>query len=187
MTYNAGIPNATDLISVSQGQIKTNFTQLNSQFGIDHVAFNTGSGNGNGFHKQVTIPTPLVSNPTLSGTYGEFYTKSVSGTTQGFFANASTVTQLTGASSISGSGYTTLPGGVLMQWGSGSYSNGNSVPFPVNFPTAVFALQVTINIASTLSAVGYNGYTSGSAPFAGFIFRTSASGGVPISWVAIGN
>lgn len=54
MTYNPSIPQGTDNISVSQAQILGNFGQLNSQFGIDHTAFNTGSGNGNGFHKKVT-------------------------------------------------------------------------------------------------------------------------------------
>lgn len=54
--YTPDIPAATDLISVSQGQIQDNFTQLNTQFGIDHSPFWTGSANGTGFHDQVTMP-----------------------------------------------------------------------------------------------------------------------------------
>ena len=54
MTYNANIPQGTDNISVSQAQILANFGQINSQFGIDHTPFNTGTGNGDGFHKKVT-------------------------------------------------------------------------------------------------------------------------------------
>ncbi len=62
MTYNPSIPQSTDLISVSQGQLLTNFGQLNSQFGGstpttggDHDGFNNGSGNGSGMHNQVTF------------------------------------------------------------------------------------------------------------------------------------
>lgn len=56
-TYNSAIPQPTDLISNSQSQILGNFDQLNTQFAIDHTAFNTGSGNGDGFHKKVTLAT----------------------------------------------------------------------------------------------------------------------------------
>jgi len=38
MSYNASIPQATDLISQSQSQIQTNFSQANTAFGIDHTA-----------------------------------------------------------------------------------------------------------------------------------------------------
>lgn len=51
MSYTPGIPNANDLISSSQSQIQTNFTQLNTQFAIDHVAFDAGANNGK--HKQI--------------------------------------------------------------------------------------------------------------------------------------
>lgn len=63
MTYNASIPQGSDFLSTSQGQILDNFGQLNTQFAIDHTAFNTGSGNGNGFHKKVTLPDQTGSIP----------------------------------------------------------------------------------------------------------------------------
>jgi hypothetical protein len=67
MTYLPGIPLPTDNLSFSQGQLKDNFTQLNDQFGIDHTAYNTGVGNGDGFHKQIHLPE--FTNPTVtSGT-----------------------------------------------------------------------------------------------------------------------
>lgn len=57
MTYNPSIPQSTNNLSVSQGDLLTNFTQLNTQFGIDHDPFYTGSTNGDGFHKKVTLAT----------------------------------------------------------------------------------------------------------------------------------
>jgi len=54
--YLPGIPLPTDLISSSGPEFKTNFTQLNSQFGVDHIPFNNSGSNGTGLHKQVTMP-----------------------------------------------------------------------------------------------------------------------------------
>lgn len=58
MTYNPNIPQGTDNISVSQGQILTNFTLLNSYYGRDHYAFTDGVYPG--YHQQVNLPN---SNP----------------------------------------------------------------------------------------------------------------------------
>ena len=54
MSYDPNIPLATDFISDSQSQIKTNFTQLNTQFGEDHVALITGTNAG--MHDRVRTP-----------------------------------------------------------------------------------------------------------------------------------
>lgn len=80
MTYNANIPQGTDNISVSQAQLLGNFGQLNSQFGIDHTAFNTGSGNGDGFHKKVTLPGN-VTPPTPGAGICTIYGKTTTGVT----------------------------------------------------------------------------------------------------------
>lgn len=63
MAYNANIPNPGDLLSVSQGDIKNNFSQANTSFGIDHYAFDNTSPN-NGFHNKVTTPVYIASPPT---------------------------------------------------------------------------------------------------------------------------
>lgn len=71
--YNPSIPLSTDLISSSQPEIKENFGQLNSQFGIEHVAFNNGGSNGSGLHKQTTFPNLSVPTPVPSAAYGTVY------------------------------------------------------------------------------------------------------------------
>ena len=58
MTYNAGIPTSNQNLSVSQGLIKTNFTVINNLYQQDHDGFNTGSGNGTGYHTQVRFLKP---------------------------------------------------------------------------------------------------------------------------------
>ena len=80
MTYNPSIPNPNDLISDSQGQIFTNFGQLNTVFGIDHVTYNPVIA-ASGMHQFVTIRTisadPIAPNPKLlTFQQSEIYTKS---------------------------------------------------------------------------------------------------------------
>ncbi len=72
MTYQI-IPNDTDLISVSQGQIKDNFSLNQTGFDTDHVDFNSPSP---GQHKQITLNNIRV-NPTLTYPVGMIYSKTM--------------------------------------------------------------------------------------------------------------
>lgn len=151
MTYNAAIPNANDLISNSQSQLKDNFTQLNTQFAVDHNAFNTGSGNGNGHHKQVFFDNAPTA-PTVSGTQSAVYPHLVSAAQELFFKNAVGAVQLTGPSSAATSGYATLPGGFVIQWGfAANQASGATISFPSStaFTTACYNVQLTAGRAST--------------------------------------
>jgi len=53
MTFNPSIPGATDDMSDSQGDMLTNFGQLNTVFSEDHVAFNASADKGK--HNKVTL------------------------------------------------------------------------------------------------------------------------------------
>jgi len=183
MTYNPNIPAANDILSNSQSQILTNFGQLNTVFGIDHVPFYPSVANS-GKHAKVTLPeggdaATLVNEIAL-------YCKDLSSVSTLYLRkeNNGTVIQISGVDPIaSAQGRTFLPGGLILAWGSSaSVSNGGTVSFASAFPNNCFGVQVTINIASTVSPVGINGYNT-----SGFTFRTTAGGGVPITYMAIGN
>lgn len=121
MTYNPNIPQATDLISNSQAQILANFGQLNTQFGVDHQAFNTGSGNGDGTHKKITFDN-APTEPTPAGTVSNIFPLLVGSNQELFFKNASTEyngtgkVQLTGPLLATNAGYVTVQGGLIIQW-----------------------------------------------------------------------
>lgn len=53
MVYLPSIPAANDKPAQSQSQIQQNFTQLNTQFGVEHVAFDAATANGQ--HKSITL------------------------------------------------------------------------------------------------------------------------------------
>src|SRR6266404_2912151 len=97
MTYTPGIPNPTDNISTSQGQIKINFQQLENIFGVDHFTWDDATSGGalRGMHKQDTFPVPLAVDPVASGNSTSVYTKvdtnDTSSKVQLFFRNSSGV------------------------------------------------------------------------------------------------
>ncbi len=63
MSFNPNIPQPSDELSDSQGDILTNFSTSNTSFGIDHYPFADLTAN-NGKHKWVTTPlTPGGTHP----------------------------------------------------------------------------------------------------------------------------
>lgn len=174
MTFNANIPQASDIISNSQAQLLANFQQLNTQFGVDHNAFNTGSGNGNGHHKLINFDQ-AASAPSPTGTESGLYPFSVGGLIQLLFKNASKTYQLTGltiTTSGSNNGLTT-PWGIILNWGTMTPSSGGTaVTFAVPFTSSAYVFcqaqsTSTANTAniitpSNVSTTGFNAYSSGS-------------------------
>lgn len=185
--YNPAIPQATDLISNSQPQILGNFGELNTQFGVDHVAFNTGSANGDGTHKQITFDNaPSAPNPT--GTISNIYPQLVSAIQQLFFKNATQVWQLTGLPLVTGTSGATgwgvrTPWGITINFGQPSFSGSSSpIVWQIPFTTTVFTVVTTIN-----SNVPTNNATvSGSSTTGTTLFKT-VTGTDAVFFLAIGD
>ena len=115
MTYLPNIPMATDFLSVSQGQINTNFTLLNSVYGVDHSSF--ASPNFIGYHKAIHMLN--FSNPATVANVGIMFSNTVSSinTTAPFYKDGPP----SGNGAVKG----------LTFCGSGSLSiNGTAVPIP---------------------------------------------------------
>jgi hypothetical protein len=83
----------------------------------------------------------------------------------------------TTANSASANGYTVLPGGVIMQWGSGvANTTGNTVTYSVPFAVNVFSFHVTGSQANVTIA------TANTTKIV-----VTASAGAPIfTWLALG-
>jgi len=193
MTYNAGIPLATDLISNSQPQILANFDQLNTQFAVDHVAFNTGSGNGDGTHKKITFDN-APTEPTPSGTISNIFPLLVGSNQELFFKNASTEyngagkVQLTGASSLNTNGYITLPNALIIQWGTGTWSGSSAtatITFPLMFPAHAWNVQM-LQIGSGSNNI-LNATSIGQSSFVATRASGTLSANQSFYWFAIGN
>ncbi len=194
MTYNAGIPNANDLIANSQGEIKTNFFQLNDQFGKDHVPFNNAGSNGTGFHTKVTLE--LGSDPAANTTDVILYNKQVNYTgpttrNELFLRQSSNdgsaviqLTDLFQAINTGSSGSTFLPGGLAIKWGQFTFSGTSSVqPFVSAFnSTAQVVVLTPFNVAAANSNWYINTWNASSLTISTVASVTSAQ----FTYIAIG-
>lgn len=200
MTFNPNIPQANDIISSSQPQILTNFSQLNTLFGIDHVEYNNATAANRGKHTKITYvqqgadPATLVSELAL-------YTKNVGGVPKLFIREQTngTVYQLNGpVPSRATTGYSWLPGGtpngaILIQWGQHITLNATTqtITFPTNFSAAAYIAIPTLAIAAGSSRIFCN-VVAGSLANNQFQANTrdqnsnAPAAGLVLPWIAIG-
>ena len=136
MAYNPLIPNPTDLLSQSQADIKNNFIAIGAM--LDP---NTG---------EVKLPLILdvTADPATTATQVGLYSKLglTSGAPELFFRrnNSGPIIDMTESSQIA-NGWTFLPSGLLMQWGTQATAGGPQMyNFPRAFPTA--CLQVVVGL-----------------------------------------
>lgn len=87
MVYKSAIPQPTDLMSDSQGDILGNFGQIDTTYSVDHFDFNT-VGADNGKHIQVRMKE-IASPPAGVADQGTVYAKEANGRTQLFFNSES--------------------------------------------------------------------------------------------------
>jgi|694.fasta_scaffold38690_6 hypothetical protein len=92
MTYTLNAPNPNDSPAAQQPALSTNTNLVNTFFGTDHVTFTEASDQGE--HIKVTLNDVQV-DPVLASPKTQLYSKTVSGQEQLFFANASSVYQVT--------------------------------------------------------------------------------------------
>lgn len=70
MTFDPKIPDAKDKLSKSQADLLANFGQLNTQFAVNHVAFDASTDNGK--HKTATFINQAAAPATLADEYAVF-------------------------------------------------------------------------------------------------------------------
>jgi hypothetical protein len=184
MTYNPNIPMPTDNLSVSQGQMLTNFTQLNTQFGVDHTPFRNGGVNGDGFHKQVSF-SQARSSPVLAGTNSMVYPKTVSGVVELFFANAAKDVLLSPSATVTSGGVkgVKLPSGIIVNYASSLQvfsSGGTTNTFAVAYTAA--PAVIAIPEGSGAAAVGLSVGSVTTTNFVGYSTSPSAN----VYFIAVG-
>lgn len=191
MTYTVGVPFDGQSLSNSKPQVRSNFTVLNTAFSQNHVALGAVD---QGKHKFLQMPQQ-GSAPVTSVDEGGLYAKIVSGVTSLFWRqqNNGSEIRLTGVTPVAlANGYSTLPGGLIIQWGT-IVTNPPPMSFTtpvlfatsnINFPNNcfhVFAQTQTTSISTSIVWSVSNISTTG------FSLGTLPPNGVTFSWLAIGN
>jgi len=202
MPYNANIPQPTDLLSNSQGDIRNNFSQANTSFGIDHLPFTDASANL-GYHKDIhqvpqADPAPIAG---INQLYSKLYTPNYAGAvadTQLFnMTGLGGISQLTGNNAILNGGWTWV-GGILLMWGQQALTAASTqagvVTFStvsatsIPFPNSCFNVQITYK-SNAVNNSSTNICVTGNPTNLAFSWAFSGTGANVITsfnWFAIG-
>jgi hypothetical protein len=201
MAFLPSIPQPTDILSVSQGNILNNFTILGAIAGNSNVgsaSINTTSGfNFVNFANQgASIPLFNGNNGLWSGTYSvtgnpEIWLNYQNGNQYPITASLLSTNPAPAAKS---SGWTFLPSGILMKWGSATGLAGNftiTMPTGPGIPTFTqcFNIQVTVLEAGnfdTNHAIRIINYTSNTINLWGSARDSTDTAIVGFNWLAIG-
>lgn len=162
MAYNANIPQATDLLSQSQNDLLANFTAIATLVAVNHVQFNDAD---QGKHKYAEFPVqnaapPIVFaagevalysflNPITS--QNELY---VNKTNQATVVQVPFTASLLSTNSNPGlniAGWTYLPSGILLKWGSGTANGSTNFVFPVAATIPVFTNVMSMQLCTAYS------------------------------------
>ena len=162
MSFNPAIPAPTDRPTISQGQILTNFSQLNTIFANNHVSFIAAADRGK--HNFCQFPEQAAA-PVTAANEGAIYTKvGASATTEAFFRRESNGAelQMTGLPVVVAGPVRGIitPWGLRMNWGSVVATGGGMgallVTYAVPF-TAGGGWSITVSKAAaaiTTTSVG---------------------------------
>jgi hypothetical protein len=181
MSYDQNIPQPTDNLSQSQGDLLANFQQLDTSFAVEHTAFSVNSNVG--LHKQITFPAMPSVIPSPATTFSAMYPNKDSTSTnqEMFWANAlfkgATAIQVTNSALLATAGNGMMPGGLEIRSGSAS-ANGAGFPnnFTPQFPVACIAvvaigtnplektnlIKATIKANDKFTLQSFNAMTGGS-------------------------
>lgn len=178
MTYQPNVPLSGNSLGQTRPIINTNFVDIDLAFRANHVPMTT---NNTGYHTHVDM-TAQAANPNPIATLVSHYSKQVAGITEWFFqreAPGSQVIQMSRLTPVPLSqGFTFLPGGLLLQWGSFSVPFVNPITFPVPFTGVPFSVQVTSN--------NINGTGAGLISATGFTALIFLAPGSAATWMAVG-
>lgn len=147
MAYNNAIPQSTDELKNSQSDLLANFQAIKTLVDVNHVTFDDPTGD-QGKHKYLTMPEQS-SNPTTAVSEMALFTQLASITSKNEMAlrkesngsvlpfTASTLSNTPAPAALS-SGFSYLPSGFILQWGSSTGLAGgvNTITFAAPaFPT----------------------------------------------------
>lgn len=179
-TFTPATPQAGNFPANDQPLMEAN-NQYLQEFGVRDHQFTglSAVNNTDGTHKQVTLTNEAA--PGFTGASSVVFANLANGQSQLFFQNNTPATvQLTtvktNVPTIAANGVSYLPGGILIQWGTGS----NNITFPVAFTTVYSATATPTSSALSgpagMTALSTTGLTMGNA--AGQLFN--------VNWIAIG-
>ena len=159
LTYTRDIPDPPSSPSVDVPNMKVNTNSIDDIWRKDHFSFSSATAGLHNRVQLVEIGTALPAGLANVGS-GTLFTKVTANPFEGnlyfYRIGAGAAIQMTGPGSplAAGNGYTFLPGGFLMQWGTvpaGIVVGNNPISFNITFPNNVYNIMIsTINGAANI-------------------------------------
>lgn len=156
MSFKSNIPVAADKLAQSQDDILNNFVGIKTLVDVNHVTFDAAD---QGKHNFIQFP---VQNPVPTTGAGEvgFYsqTSAITGQPELVFSHQSAGTTYEFTSSVkNAAGYTMLPSGIILKWGSGTVNANTTAVATFTAAAGVPAFTTVYNAQAT--RVGSSGCT----------------------------
>lgn len=209
MTYQPNIPTGSVPLNQDYLNLQQNFSQINSQFLVDHVPLTSTSGTPpNGYHEAIhMVPvSTTASNPpnnqpingyTATAGYGQLLSPEIydgvnTDTSLYYLSGGGRLTQLTRNFQpvAAASGYTSIPGGFVMQWGLATVTGTLAIVYTVPLSSPAYSIQLTqFNAGSPTIRQFLQVFATSNT---GFTIRVIDTGGTlsgsprTIYWTAIG-
>lgn len=162
MAYQANIPQPTDLLSQSQSDLLNNFQALQTLIDVNHVDFASGD---QGKHKWVTFPVQGAIPPAGSGFAGgelglynavfplnsqsELYINKTNQVTVTQIPTTASVLSVNSAPAAISAGYSYLPSGIILRWGSVTGATGTNTQTLGSNPNGGPAFTQVISVQLT--------------------------------------
>ena len=148
MAFKNNIPLSTDLLSQSQDDILNNFAGIKTLVDVNHVTFDAAD---QGKHSFIEFPVQAPVPTTGAGEVGLYaQTSALTGNPELVFSHesAGSTYEFTSAEKAE-TGYTMLPSGIILKWGSGTV-NANTTA-TVNFASGagITAYTTVYNVSVT--------------------------------------
>lgn len=181
MAFNQDVPQPNDRIKDSQAAILANFRALKQLIDINHETF--GSPN-EGKHKRVDMPR--VAAPGSADDQVALYAKAgpISGSTEVFMQRDNVATELNWTeASAAQNGYSSLPSGLLMKWGSSTTDGDGNINVDMNATGRAFTTAYIVTITPRATGnFSYSASIAGGTTIAGTINGNN----IDFYWFAIG-
>lgn len=177
--FTPNTPQAGNFPANDQPLMNDNFQYLNGFGSRDHQFTKDTANTNDGTHKQVTLTDEAA--PGFAGASSALFSNTANGQSQLFFQNNTPATvQLTtiktGVPTLAANGVSFLPGGLLIQWGTGA----NNITFPIAFAT-VYSATATPTSSSLSGPAGMTVLTN-----TGLTMANNAGQVFNSHWIAIG-
>jgi len=189
-TFTTGVPYDGQSLGNSKSLVRNNFTNYKENMEINHASIGSADF---GKHKYLQMPETTIPDTAVdeAGFYSKVGAGAVAETNLWFRAeNNGKEYQLTTSydskkgTFATSTGWTFLPGGLMLQYGSVSAATSTTITFPVPFTALPYSL--TVNREMDSAGSNHAAIKKDSVTTAQFVILTGSSSNRKVYWTAIG-